>query len=97
MIIFVDIDETICLNEADRDYAKARSIPENIAKVNALYEQGHEIVYWPARGGTTGIDWLRITEEQLTQWGAKYHRLEIGNKPNFDLLIDDKSRRIEEL
>ena len=97
MVIFVDIDETICVNEADRDYAKARPIPANIDKINALYEQGHEIVYWTARGGTTGINWRQKTERQLVEWGAKYHRIEIGNKPYFDILIDDKARRIEDL
>ena len=97
MIIFVDIDETICINEANRDYTKAKPIPENISKINSLHKQGHEIVYWTARGATTGIDWRETTEKQLFKWGSKYNRLEIGNKPSFDMLIDDKAIRIEDL
>ena len=36
MKIFIDIDETICLNNDDRDYNKAKPIKKNIAKMNAL-------------------------------------------------------------
>lgn len=97
MIVYVDIDETICANSADRNYTRATPLEDNIVKVNKLHSQGHEIVYWTARGATTGIDWRETTEAQLKKWGALYHRIEIGNKPYFDLLIDDKSRRIEEL
>jgi hypothetical protein len=97
MIIYVDIDETICTNEPDRDYAKAKPIKEHIEKINALYEKGHTIVYWTARGGTTGIDWRIITKDQLKKWQAKYHQLEMGNKPHFDILIDDKAINIEGL
>ena len=39
MIIYVDIDETICENEKDRDYSKARPIKENIEKINTLYDE----------------------------------------------------------
>jgi len=31
------------------------------------------------------------------EWGCKFHYLEMGNKPSFDLLIDDKTKRIEEI
>ncbi len=95
MIIYVDVDETICLNEPDRDYSKAVPIRENIQKINALYESGHEIIYWTARGGTTGIDWRDITIKQFQDWDVKYHELSIGNKPHFDILIDDKAFNIE--
>ena len=38
-----------------------------------------------------------LTRKQLDEWGCKFHSLELGNKPNFDLLIDDKVKRIEEI
>ena len=55
MIIYVDIDETICYHEEDdtskaRDYTKAKPYVERINKVNSLYDDGHTIVYWTARG-----------------------------------------------
>ena len=50
MIIYVDIDETICVSPEDRDYSKAIPIQKNIEKINNLYYNGHTIVYWTARG-----------------------------------------------
>ena len=38
-----------------------------------------------------------VTENQLKQWGCKFHRLIVGVKPAYDLLICDKTKRIEEL
>ena len=38
-----------------------------------------------------------ITKKQLDEWGCKYNELSVGEKPHFDLLIDDKSMRIEEI
>ena len=94
MKIFVDIDETICVTpgskSAARDYTQAAPIAENIAAVNKLYEEGHEITYWTARGSVSGIDWYDTTKAQLVSWGAKHHGLILG-KPAYDLYIDDKS------
>ena len=97
MKIFVDIDETICSNYSDRDYAKAKPIKQNIQKINKLYENGHEITYWSARGSGTGIDWYSITKTQFKDWGVKYHYLSLGEKPVFDLLIDDKVLNINDI
>ena len=48
--IYVDIDETICFYEGERNYIFAIPNKENIAKINKLYEEGHKITYWTARG-----------------------------------------------
>ena len=96
-VIFVDIDETICFYDGERDYKKAVGKLENIKKINILYDQGHYIKYWTARGSVTGIDWYDITEKQLQRWGCKYHELSVGEKPHYDLLICDKTKRIEEV
>ena len=90
MIIYIDIDETICNSPESRDYADAEPISENIDKANKLYDEGNTIVYWTARGTTTGIDWRQVTEKQFLEWGVKCHKLEFG-KPNYDLFIDDKN------
>lgn len=92
--IFVDIDGTICSQE--KDYANAVPWIEQIEKINKLYDEGHTIVYWTARGSTTGIDWGPVTRAQLVKWGCKYHEVRLG-KPQYDLFICDKSKRIEEL
>jgi len=97
MNIFVDIDETICFYKGERSYPDAVPNMENISKINKLYDEGNEITYWSARGSTTGLDWTLTTEEQLEEWGCKYHDLSVGDKPPYDLLICDKTKRIEEI
>ena len=90
MIIYVDIDNTICNTPPSADYTKAKPIYERIAKINSLYDQGHTIVYWTARGTRTGTDWRELTEQQLSKWLVKYHELKLG-KPVYDLFIDDRN------
>ena len=102
MKIRVDIDETICFYEGEmeldgqKDYSTARPSYLNIIKINNLYDEGHEIIYWTARGRRTGIDWYDFTRKQLESWGAQFHGLEC-NKPYYDLFIEDRSKRIEEI
>jgi hypothetical protein len=95
-VIYVDIDETICETPNPRNYFNAKPIKINIEKINKLYDEGHTIVYWTARGSRTQIDWYKLTKIQLDEWGAKYHELNC-KKPYYDLFIDDKTLRIEEL
>tara|TARA_Y100000361_G_scaffold153852_1_gene176923 strand:+ start:106 stop:399 length:294 start_codon:yes stop_codon:yes gene_type:complete len=97
MVIYVDIDETICFYKGPREYPFAQPNFKNIEKINKLYDKGNEIIYWSARGTTTGIDWYEITLNQLQKWGCKYHNLNVGQKPPYDLLICDKTKRIEEI
>ncbi|MBC8147448.1 MAG: hypothetical protein H8E98_05630 [Bacteroidetes bacterium] len=94
---FVDIDETICFYNGDRVYEEAIPNKSNIEKINKLYKNGWYIVYWTARGGLSKIDYYDLTEKQLDSWGAKYHELSVGDKPFYDLIIDDRAKRIEEL
>jgi dTDP-glucose 4,6-dehydratase len=90
MVIYVDIDETICKSPECRDYSKAIPMPERIQKINKLYDEGNTIVYWTARGTGSGIDWRDTTMEQFKKWGVKCHGLMMG-KPIYDLFIDDKN------
>ena len=91
MIIFVDIDDTICYRDnTDARYDTAQPYPDRIQRINQLFDEGNEIVYWTARGTKTEINWYKITHDQLTRWGAKYTELRMG-KPKYDLFIDDKN------
>jgi len=90
MVIFIDIDETICNSPNKPDYTTSTPIVANIAKANKLYEEGNTIIYWTARGTQTGIDWTDVTRKQFSDWGVKYHDLKFG-KPYYDLFIDDKN------
>ena len=95
-IIYVDIDETICNTSEDRKYENSKPIYENILKVNKLYDDGHTIVYWTSRGSRKQIDWYDLTYKQLNEWGVKFHELRV-DKPYYDLFLDDKTLRIEEI
>lgn len=89
MTIYIDIDGTIAHTKGT-DYEGAAPIWEAIARANALYDEGHTIVYWTARGAKSGKSWWDITKEQLLNWGVKYHELRL-DKPFFDLMVDDRA------
>lgn len=87
MIYIVDIDGTIC-RSIRADYTTAVPLQDRIEKINKLFEEGHEVHYWTARGGRTGKDWSELTKQQLDAWGCKYNSLKMG-KPSYDVWIDD--------
>ncbi|MFH0959753.1 MAG: hypothetical protein V1897_13735 [Pseudomonadota bacterium] len=89
MIYCFDIDGTLC-TKTDGAYGDAKPFPERIAVVNSLYEAGHTIKLFTARGSTTGINWRDVTERQLNEWSIRYHELIMG-KPEADIFIDDKA------
>lgn len=99
--VLVDIDETICFYPEERKYNLAVPSMDNIDKINKLYDEGWEVIYWTARGSMSGIDFKDFTLSQLDEWGCKYHDIITGTskypKPFYDMVIDDKSKRIEEL
>ena len=96
MIVYVDIDETICFYENERYYPNAVPDFDRIKQINKLYDKGNRIVYYTARGSQTGIDWREVTEKQLESWKCKYHDLSVGLKPHYDLLICDKAINSED-
>jgi glycerol-3-phosphate cytidylyltransferase len=97
-IAYVDIDETICFYSNIRRYDLAEPNFYNINKINNLFDKGWTIIYWTARGSNSGIDYKEFTYNQLKNWGCKFHDLICGKeKGSYNLVIDDKSKRIEEL
>lgn len=100
MNIYVDIDETICYYENEREYHLAKPIVSHISKINKLFDEGNQITYYTARGSVHKDrldEYLHLTEFQLEEWGCKYHKLSVGEKPAYDLMICDKTKRIEEV
>lgn len=89
MIYYIDIDNTICITN-NSDYQNSVPIVNRIDTINKLFDEGHTIIYWTARGSVSGKNWLDFTENQLKIWKCKYHDIKIG-KPNYDLFIEDKS------
>ena len=72
-------------------------VKERIEKINQLFDDGHTIKYFTARGmGRYNDDadkarekFYGLTKMQLDIWGCKYHELILG-KPSADYYIDDK-------
>ena len=70
---------------------------KNIEKINKLYDEGYHIKYWTARGTVSKVDYYELTKSQLNKWEAKHHELSVGEKPDYHLLICDRTKRIEEI
>lgn len=95
MIYCFDIDGTICTLEPNSDYVSAKPFSFMIQKINELYDAGHTIKFFTARGCNSGIDHTELTAQQLRDWGIRYHELIMNKKPHYDLLIDDKAVNVE--
>jgi hydroxymethylpyrimidine pyrophosphatase-like HAD family hydrolase len=93
MTFCFDIDGTLCTN-THGDYELAVPFGDAIAAVNRLYDEGHVIQLYTARGSTTGLDLRPLTESQLAVWGVKYHELYFG-KPTADVYVDDRAINFE--
>ncbi|MEI6121497.1 MAG: phosphoheptose isomerase [Opitutae bacterium] len=91
-----DIDGVIATIVPTNDYALAGPITENIKRLNRLYDAGNTIILFTARGTVTGINWTDVTKKQMTEWGVKHHRLQLG-KPAADYYIDDKMISLDTL
>ncbi len=96
----IDIDGTICdkdICRKDGDYETSIPKLDRIAKINALYDEGHIIKYFTARGMGRHEDdsylaheeFYKLTYSQLESWECKFHVLILG-KPSGDIYIDDK-------
>jgi cytidyltransferase-like protein len=97
-----DLDNTLCQTNG-RDYATSQPIFSRIYKVNSLYEQGHYILIYTARGmgfykgdlSKIESEYREMTESALRSWGLKFHKLQFG-KPSYDRIIDDKNMSLLE-
>ena len=107
--VLVDIDETIAYYDPElpRTYDKAMPNKDHIKVINDLFDEGHYICMWTARGGSeaskeAGRCYYDFTEKQLKSWGVRFHELSTGSKGNYikpaaDLVLDDKAMTIEQL
>lgn len=98
MKYMVDIDGTICTTHKNEDgsnnYELAQPIKHRIAKLNKLFDEGHEVHYYTARGSGSGKDWWHFTYIQLLKWGCKLSGFSTG-KPSYDVFICDKAVNAE--
>jgi len=91
-----DIDGVIATLVPISRYDQAQPQSATIELINHLYDLGHRIILFTARGSATGMDWSEVTRKQMNDWGVKYHELLFG-KPAADYYIDDKLITIEQL
>ncbi|UQS93659.1 hypothetical protein AC4_079 [Acinetobacter phage AC4] len=92
----IDIDNTITVWNDNRDYENFVPDQQMVDTINSLYEQGHTITLFTARGmksvGPELIDSIILPPliKNLKKIGLKYHHL-ITHKPVYDWIIDDKA------
>jgi histidinol phosphatase-like enzyme len=108
-IIAFDLDDTLCTRPSDKEilgiekYHYCEPIKEMIDLSNSLYDKGHTIYIYTARGmhtlnGDVGEIYAKlydITLDSLKKWGVKHNGLYMG-KMHYDLLIDDKAMGLDE-
>lgn len=89
-----DLDDTLCVGNP---YIDAEPLKGMIEIVNQLYDEGHTIIIYTARGMASCTSpqaainkYWHLTYSQLMKWGIKFHLLIMG-KPHFDMLIDNKA------
>jgi CMP-N,N'-diacetyllegionaminic acid synthase len=92
----IDIDGVVCTLVENCQYEKAQPIQENIDRINALYDKGHRIIFYTARGELMLRNLNGLTAKQLSDWGVKHHRLVFG-KPAADYYVDDKMIQVIDL
>lgn len=98
-----DLDGVICSNIKYKNsnlinYNKSKPIRSAVMAINKLYDDGHTIVIYTARGMTRyngNISFIKkklykITTNSLKSWKLKYNKLVFG-KIYYDFIIDDKS------
>jgi hypothetical protein len=97
-----DLDGTLC-TETNGVFHEAKPITENIEILNKLYNDGHEITIYSARGmkrfnndvSKVYDSLFQMTKSQLESWGVLYHKLILG-KP-YGKYIDNDSYTIDSL
>lgn len=89
-----DIDLTIC-QTSGTDYEGAMPFQERIKKIQGLIAEGHEVIFYTARGFESGTDWREITINQLIDWGF-VNPVVFFSKPSADFYIDDKAIQSED-
>ena len=96
MNLFFDIDQTITHWNDNRDYENFKADTEMVSMINSLYDSGHKITLYTARGMKSVGPGRIITEivpgllKNLEKIGLKYNEL-LTHKPVYDWIIDDKA------
>ena len=98
-----DLDGVICKNNKYKNsnlinYNKSKPIRTAVKVINELYDSGHKIVIYTARGMTRYNGNISLVKKKLSKltinslksWNLRYHKLVFG-KIYYDFIIDDKA------
>ncbi len=99
-----DLDATLVEGLPSERIFEAKGIPHMIELCNRLYDEGHEITIYTARGmkrlkGQAHLiptEYYEKTKKQLDECGVKYHYIVFG-KIEYDVFIDDKAYNINDI
>jgi len=89
-----DIDGVICTTNCH--YQEAIPNQDIINIINKLYDLNNIIILNTSRGYKSGLNWKKLTSDQLEKWNVKYHKL-LFTKPSADYYVDDRNLSIEDL
>lgn len=90
LVVFIDMDGTICEELSPSLRPKADPLPGAVNAVNRMVAEGHTVVIWTGRGWHE----YRETKQWLTDHGFQFAQLLMG-KPIANIIIDDRARRFE--
>ena len=90
--ISVDLDGVLAKSTSPDNYEHAQPIRENIEKVNRLFDAGHKIIIYTARG------WFNydLTERWLKKCNVKYSQIVCG-KLYCHAYIDDLNETLDSI
>ena len=91
-VIFIDIDNTI--TKGSKSYEDCLPKIDIINKINNLYDNNYNIIYWTSRGVISDNNWYDYTKSQLDKWNCRYTLL-ITKKPFYNVFIEDKSLNLD--
>lgn len=92
MKIVFDLDGTLCEERQTFERSLAEPIQENINRVIEAKKAGHTIIIYSSRGWQE----YRMTIFWLNSHNVPYDMLILG-KPMYDLWVDDKAIKPEDL
>ena len=96
LTVCIDIDGVIAHKTENNDYSIALPNKAIIDYINRIFDMGHQILLFTARGSFSGIEWEEITRKQLADWNVHYTELRFG-KPAADIYVDDRFVEIDQL
>ena len=86
MRFLIDIDGTVLTQQKPGEYEKAVPLEGAVEAINALYDAGHQIVFYTSRN----FKYMQQTQESLQKFGFKFHHVCFG-KPHGDIIVDDRA------